>query len=92
MIREITCEIENESVHIQIGEEHHRFSFDEADQLYALLADSFFEGEEEVVLMGIKMNGEEACRLGEVMEEVKRHLHAISKFKGEQVYNLSRPH
>ena len=68
MIRETTCEIENESVHIQIGEEHHRFSFDEADEFYALLADSSFESDEEVVLEGIRMTGEEACRLLEVME------------------------
>ena len=69
MIRETTCEIENESVHIQIGEEHHRFSFDEADELYALLVDSSFESDEEVVLRGIRMTGEEAYRLLEVMEE-----------------------
>ena len=69
MIREMTCEIENESVLIQIGEDFHKFSREEADVIYAILSDSCRECDEEVILKGIRMNGEEAYRLLEVMEE-----------------------
>lgn len=69
MIKEIVCEIENETVLIQIGEDPHRFSRDEADVIYAILTDSHWECDEEVILKGIRMTGEEAYRLFEVMEE-----------------------
>lgn len=74
MIREIACEIENESVLIQIGEDRHRFSREEADELYLRIDESFYEIDEEIVLKGIRMNGEEAYRLMGVMEEAVREV------------------
>jgi len=72
--REITCEIESETIHIQIGENRHSFSREEADELYSRINESFWESDEEVDLKGIKMNGEEAYRLLEVMEEAGREV------------------
>lgn len=68
--RGITCEIENEIIHIQIGEDRHSFSREEADELYLRIDDSSFESDEEVLLKGMRMTGDEAYRLFEVMEEV----------------------
>lgn len=70
--KDITCEIENEIIRIQIGEDRHSFSREEADELYLKIDDSSFESDEEVVLKGIRMSGEEACRLLEVMEEAAK--------------------
>lgn len=72
MIQDIACEIENESVFIQIGEDRHRFSREEADELYSNINESFWESDEDVDLKGIRMTGEEAYRLMEVMEEAVR--------------------
>jgi len=74
MIREIACEIENESVFIQIGEDFHRFSREEADEIYAILIDSCWDCDEEVILKGIRMTGDEAYRLLDVMEKVAREV------------------
>lgn len=78
MIREITCEIEKESVFIQIGEDFHKFSREEADEIYAILSDSYWECDEEVILKGVRMTGEEAYRLFEVMEDVAAEIHHSS--------------
>lgn len=74
MIREIACEIENEIIHIQIGEDSRPLSREEADELYSRINESFWESDEEVVLKGMKITGEEAYRLQEVMEEAVREV------------------
>lgn len=72
--KEITCRIENEIVHIQIGEDRYSFSREEADELYLRIDESFWECDEEVILKGVKMTGEEAYRVLEVMEEAAAEL------------------
>jgi len=52
MLQEITCEIENETVQIQLGDDRHLFTREEADEFYALLADSFFENNDDCFCNG----------------------------------------
>lgn len=65
--REIDCRLDGDTVHIQIGEECREFTRDEADWLYNRIAESFFESDQEVVLAGMRMTGDEAYRLCDLM-------------------------
>lgn len=73
-IRDITCRLDGDTVQIQIDEECHEFTRDEADDLYAEIAESLFQCEQEVVLKGMKMSGEEVYRLFDVMYEASAEL------------------